>query len=108
MAVCLDYQTVYFRRHREFVVSWRKQIVSVLVLLVVLSLKVSTRLSITSTGYQLHREQERQEVLNRQLRDLEYQLAVLTKHDHLRVEARERLGLGAVGRGQITRLDVAR
>jgi hypothetical protein len=104
MAVCLDYQTVYFKRHKEIVVSWGKQIVSVLVLLIVLAFKVSTRLSITSVGYDLEKAKQVSDVLNQKRRDLEYQLAVLSKHDYLTKQAHTKLGLTDLKKGKIERI----
>jgi cell division protein FtsB len=104
MAVCLDYQTVYFRRQKELVVSWGRQIASVLVLLIVLAFKVSTRLSITSAGYDLQQARQTSEALNQKRRDLEYQLAVLSKHDYLDEKARSKLGLKSLRKGQIERI----
>jgi cell division protein FtsL len=105
MAVCLDYQAVYFRKHRSAILSWRWTILGCVFFVTVLSLKVSTRLQITSLGYQLHENQSRALQLDQERRDLEYQVSVLTRLDNIQREAHKRLGMTTVKKAQVRHIE---
>lgn len=92
MAVCLEYQTIYYRRERASH-NLRLQLIAALVLLLALGLKVWVRISITDRGYELGRQRDQTKVLERQKADLLLQLEYVTRPDEIRREARRRVGL---------------
>jgi hypothetical protein len=93
MAVCLEYQAVYVRRKRVAVVTWRLYASVCLIVVCSLALKVRGQLSITTLGYELHAAQAASKELSRQQNDLDYQLSVISTHEHLRHEGSTRLKL---------------
>jgi hypothetical protein len=107
MAICLEHQAVYVRRSGH-VLSWRAYALIYVALLVVVGLEVRKRLCITSLGYELHSQKQAGLELDKERQDLEYQLSVLTTHENLRVESRNRIGLGEVSSDQMLLVESGR
>ncbi|RIL10301.1 MAG: hypothetical protein DCC75_04640 [Proteobacteria bacterium] len=103
MAVCLDYQQVYYRR-RVKVVPLKYQIFAALALLLALSVKVWIKTNITDMGYQLAKERQHMIDLDMQRRELELKLSVVTRPDELSRLAKQRLGLQALNPKQARKL----
>lgn len=92
MAVCLDYQSVYYSR-RSFVLSVRLQIIAAALLLLVLVCKVWIKIETTNLGYQLAEQRQQTVEYDMQRRELSLQLSVLMRPDNLAQLAHEKLGL---------------
>lgn len=92
MAVCLDYQSVYYSR-RSFVLSVRLQIVAAILLLLVLVCKVWIKIETTNLGYELAEQRQQTIEYDMQRRELTLQLSVLLRPDNLAQLAHDRLGL---------------
>jgi cell division protein FtsL len=104
MAVCLDYQSVPYRRTQETSFSWKKQVIAVSILIFALVAHIRTKHLERSYGYVLAEENKRTQILDDERRDLEFQLSALKKHDSLRHEAFKRLGLRDAKSGQIVKI----
>jgi hypothetical protein len=92
MAICLDHQAVYCRRQFP-VISFRVQVAAAALLLFALGFKVWVKVCMTDVGYRVAEERQRLVELDREKRELKLQLAVLLRHDNLRLAATNRLGL---------------
>ena len=95
MAVCLDYQSVYYNR-RASAVSIRLELAAGLLLALALVGKVWMKIESTDAGYQVARERQKTVQLDMERRDLELQLSVLLRRDNLSSMAQKRLGLSAL------------
>ena len=104
MAVCLDYQTIYYRRQPAFI-SVRWQILACLLLLTALAGKVWIRIESTDYGYRLAKERQRTVALDMERRELELQLSVLLRPDNLAAQAKKRLGLVALNPKQTWKVE---
>lgn len=107
MAVCLEYQQVYFDK-KHLRVSTRVQILAALLLLSALAGKVWLKINTTEIGYRLAAERQKTIELDMKRRELELQLAVLKRPDMLSQAAKQRLGLAAVSPQQARRLVLTR
>jgi hypothetical protein len=92
MAVCLEYQSVYYSR-RQSIATTRLQIVLVVLLLLTLSCKVWIKIMSTDFGYQLARSRQKTVALDMERRESELELSVLSRADNLSQLAKKRLGL---------------
>jgi hypothetical protein len=92
MAVCLEYQAVYYSK-RESLVSMRTQIIAALLLLAALCCKVWIKVESTNLGYDLAKERQKTIAMDMERRELELQLSVLLRADTLGRLAHTRLGL---------------
>lgn len=92
MAVCLDYQSIYYNR-RSFVLSIRLQIIAAALLLLVLIGKVWIKIETTNLGYQLAEQRQKTVEYDMQRRELSLKLSVLMRPDNLALAAQERLNL---------------
>ncbi len=103
MAICLDYQSVYTKRHQA---RWalRLQVGAALLLLVSLTVRVWLKLESTDVGYQLAKQRQKAVELDMQRRELELHQSVLLREDTLLKLASERLGLQPLARSQRIRV----
>lgn len=92
MAICLEYQTIYYRRQSLYF-SYHLHVLTGLILLLALSAKVWVRNETTDVGYRLAQERTRMQVLDDERRERELQLSVLKRPDNLSRQAQKRLGL---------------
>jgi hypothetical protein len=92
MAICLDYQAVYYRRQPLYF-SLHLQVAAALILLAALAARVWIRIETTDLGYRLARERQRAVALDMERRELELHLSVLHRPDTLVKQAKTRLGL---------------
>lgn len=100
MAVCLDYQTVYYPRVNP-AFGVKLQITLALVLLALLAGKVWIKLACTDLGYELAGEREQTVRLDMERRELQLQRSVLTRPDLVAKKAHDRLGFIAAKAEQI-------
>ena len=103
MAICLEYQSVYCHK-TSLVSTWTLTFFATLLLLFALSFKVWIKVESTSRGYELAKEQERAMQMDMQRRDLELQLSVLMRPDHLARRAHTVLGLNALNPRQAVKV----
>lgn len=100
MAVCVDYQPVYFRtKSRSSAASWQVLIASCL--LAVLLTRVWLRSETTELGY--HLSDLRKETIELDLvrRELTMQLSVLTRPDSLAERGKRELGFAELKSSQL-------
>lgn len=102
MAVCLEYQAVYYKRREA--VSFRLQVVATVLLLAALAVKVWIKIESTDLGYQVARERQKTVALDMERRELELQVSVLSRADSLRSMAQKRLGLGPLNPKQARKI----
>lgn len=103
MAVCLDYQYVYYPRER-IALKWSVSLFSAFFLLAALSFHVWIKIESTNTGYDLARERKKTVQYDAEKRDLELQLSLLKRNDSLERAATSRLGLRRVKSDQIRKI----
>jgi hypothetical protein len=104
MSVCLDYQSVYYRRD-TIKVSNRYQILAASFLLLVLAFKVWVRIECTNLGYVIAKEKQTTLALDMQRRELDLQLSVLKRTDNLSKKAKTVLGLVALDPRQARKIN---
>lgn len=95
MAVCLDYQSVYFKRDAVRI-SFRTKMLCALALLLALAFKIWVKIESTDLGYQLARERGRSVELDQRRRELELELSVVLRPDNLARRAQKELGLNSL------------
>jgi hypothetical protein len=103
MAICLEYQAVYYDQAR-IRRAWWATLCASLLLLFMLGLKVWIKIESTSVGYDLAAQRARAVQIDMQRRELELQLSVLMRSDELGRRAHERLGLGALDSKQARKI----
>ncbi len=103
MAVCLDYQAVYYKRN-EAAVSWKLQFFAGLLLLAALLCKVWIKVESVELGYHVAKERQKTVALDMERRELELQLSVLLRNDNLSSMAQKRLGLYSLNPRQARRI----
>lgn len=103
MAVCLDYQSLYFQK-KTTSVSTPLQIGAAILLLSILAFKVWVKIEITDIGYNLAVEREQTVALDMDRRDLELQRSLLLRADSLAIEAKGRLGMQNLNAQQVRTL----
>lgn len=102
MAACLDYQVIPSRSGGDVKpISWRKQTLSIGLLLVAIGYRVHNRHLETQYGYDIHSEHKLSMELKAEKKDLEYQLSVLNRLENIRNRASETLSLGEITKSQI-------
>jgi len=105
MALTLEYEpavvTPRLGLHR---IPLRVQLMGALILLLALVVKIWIRVETTDQGYALSRERQSMVELDREQRDLTFQLATLMQHDNLRALASERLGMRPSNEQQVWKL----
>lgn len=95
MAVCLDYQSVYYQR--EGLVSiWSLTLAASVLLLLALSFRVWIKIESTEIGYELAAAQQEAIELDMERRDFELQLSLLLRPDNLTPLAAKKLGLSTL------------
>ena len=92
MSVCLEYQSVYYKK-RESALTLKWQVIATSLLLVALIGKVWIKIECTDFGYRVAREMQKTVALDMQRRELELQLSVLLRADNLTSTAQKRLGM---------------
>lgn len=103
MAVCLEYQAVYYPNER-LAGSWSGTLVAALILLAALSFRVWVKLEIIEAGYQLAEQRQLAVDYDMERRELELQRSVFIRPDQLAKAAESRLGLTSAGPGQLRRI----
>ncbi len=103
MAVCLDYQAVYYRR-TPVVISLKLQVVAAALLLATLSFKVWLKIESTEVGYSIATYRQQTLDLDMERRELELHKSFLLRPDHLMEEAKNRLGLEMLKPGQARKI----
>lgn len=104
MAVCLDYQTVYYRR-QPVLASVKLQIAAAILLLAAIAGKVWMRIEATEYGYRLAKARQQTIELDMERRELELQLSVLRRPDNLAKSAKKRLGLQPIDPKQVWKVE---
>jgi hypothetical protein len=92
MAVCLNYQAVYYRKD-SLLISSAVQIGAAILLLAALITRVWLSIETTEIGYRLARERQKTVEMDMERRELELQLSVQLRPDNLTERAGKRLGL---------------
>ena len=92
MAVCLEYQSIYYGRRRK-AFSLRLQLAAASVLLLALVVKVWIKVETTQLGYQLAEARQQTVELDMERRELSLQLSVQMRPDNLSRMAHVKLGL---------------
>lgn len=87
--------------------SWGAHVLAALALLLALTFRIWIKVEKTDLGYELARERNSTIQLDMDRRELELQLSVVKRPDHLRKEAR-RLNLQPLTPSQAVRLKTAR
>ena len=103
MAICLDYQLVHAPRS-SVVVSFRMQVLAVLILTIALAGKLWTKIEATSLGYELARLQSEMIDLDMQRRELLLQRSVLLRPNTLASRAQSVLGLAPLDPSKTRRI----
>ena len=96
MSAVLNYQQVYIRPRRAFVVSFRVQCALIALLISFVSTKVYVQSEITQLGYRIGTERIRSRELEGTVRELQLARSVLLRPRTLQAEARARVGLVAL------------
>ncbi len=105
MAICLDYQRVYYRK-RRLAVSNRTRILAVALLLFALVSKVWIKIETTSIGYDLAEARKVALALDMERRELELKRSLLLRPDNLSVRAERELNLHALQLSQVKRISI--
>jgi hypothetical protein len=92
MAVCLDYQAVYYKKE-NLLISSAMQICAAILLLMALITRVWLTIETTEIGYRLARERQKSVEYDMERRELELQLSVMLRPDNLAERAGKVLGL---------------
>ncbi len=103
MAVCLDYQAVYYRREEEKI-SWRMKVLLCGSLLFALSFRIWLKIESTDLGYQLAHERAQSVELDMQRREKELELSLLLRPDNLSRRAHNEIGLTALRPSQARKI----